>query len=146
MSAVSVGYLQISRSSVLHREIAFHQWLCFYSMIGLEMAKEELFQLISKEKGTRNKVLILITDGSQSFGDAMIDPSTVANELRNLGVHVFVIGIGTNIRVKELEAIAGNQANLYLASHSNQLRAQRFVEKLSEVGCEAGLYCVPNAN
>lgn len=110
------------------------------------MAKEELAKLVSEDKGTRPKVLLLITDGSQSLGDAIINPVTVANEIRSAGVHVFAIGTGTSVKAKELQAIAGSQENVYLTSHYSQLHSNKFVEKLSDVACKAGLFKAASVN
>ena len=119
----------------------FNFSLKFLLISGLQMAKEELAKLSSKDKGTRPKVLFLITDGSQSLGVGAVNPAIIANEIRNLGVHIFVIGIGTDIKTKELEAIVGKPANLYLASDFSQLQSNRFVKELSDVACKAGLWC-----
>ena len=103
------------------------------------MAKEELTRLNSKDKGARRKVLFLITDGSQSLGKGIVNQAVVSKEIRSLGVRIIVIGIGSNIKAKELEAIAGGPANVHLASQFTQLLSEKSLQKLSNVGCRAGL-------
>ena len=103
------------------------------------MAKEELTRLSAKDKGTIRKVLFLITDGSQSLGKGIVNQAVVAKEIRSLGVRIIVVGIGSNIKAKELEAIAGGPANVYLASQFTQLLSEKSLQKLSNMGCRAGL-------
>ena len=108
---------------------------------GLSLAKEELARLNLKDKGTRPKVLFLITDGSQSLGEKVVDLATVAEEIRSLGVRIVVIGIGANVKARELETIAGDPNNVYLMSHFPQLLSDGSLQKFSGIGCKAGMCC-----
>lgn len=89
----------------------------------------------------------MITDGSQSLGEKVADLATVAEEIRRLGVYIVAIGIGANVKARELEAITGDPAKVYLMSHFTQLLSDGSLQKLSRVGCKAGLCCsVANLN
>ena len=102
------------------------------------MAKDELTRLYSQDKGTRPKVMFLLTDGTQSLGEKVADNAVIAREIRSLGVRTIVIGIGANINVKELESIAGDSSNVFLISHITELVSDNSLRKFSDIGCKAG--------
>lgn len=47
-----------------------------------------------KDRKTKSKVVILLTDGSNNMGD--ISPMTAAEIAQSLGIRVYTIGVGTN--------------------------------------------------
>jgi hypothetical protein len=75
------------------------------------------------------KVLIVLTDGQSSGVDQP------AQQLKSIGVIIFSIGVGSGIRVSELETMASPPADehVYLLKNFNELST--LAEKLSSSTC-----------
>ena len=76
---------------------------------GLKLAKEQLILKSIEERPNVPKILILLTDGTQTKDSDAIDPAEIAEEIRNMGVQLLVIGIGNSINSTELTSIAGDK-------------------------------------
>ena len=76
------------------------------------------------------QVLIVLTDGQS--GGRVDQP---AQQLKGIGVTIFSIGVGSGIRVQELETIASSSVNehVYLLANFNELSA--LAEKMSSSTC-----------
>lgn len=99
--------------------------------LALKEVKENLF---TKENGARagvKKIVILLSDGHQT-GKGAKDPTKMAEQLRDDGISVIVIGIG-NLDDK-LVKLAGED-NFYLASNFTILTSQDFIENMTKVAC-----------
>ena len=81
------------------------------------------------------KVLILLTDGSQTEGEDQEDPVHVANEIRASGIKLLVIGIGSGIDRAELIKIGGGDRNVFTAASFDQLIEGKFIQKISTGSC-----------
>lgn len=103
------------------------------------MARDELVRVSRQDITTRPKNVILITDGSQSSQPDAVSLSVISDEIRKLGVNLFVIGIGNTVRVRELNLIAENPEKVYLASHFNELQSNPLVKRVSEDICKASM-------
>ena len=64
---------------------------------ALRMTQKDLFSIPNGGRPGVNKVLIVLTDGSQTQDAGAEDPGDVAEELRNAGIRVLAIGIGKGI-------------------------------------------------
>ena len=58
-----------------------------------------------KDRKTKSKVVILLTDGSNNMGD--ISPMTAAQIARSFGIRVYTIGVGTNKVARYPMPVAG---------------------------------------
>ena len=67
--------------------------------LALWLADTELFTISNGARTCAKKLLILLTDGTQSSASKSEDPSTIADELRQTGVELIVIGIGSHVMV-----------------------------------------------
>ena len=88
---------------------------------ALRLAQKELF---IEENGGRpdvNKILVLLTDGSQTQDPDAEDPNEIADELREAGITILAIGVGPGINEKELNEIAGGGYNAFTASSFKEL-------------------------
>lgn len=106
---------------------------------ALRTTQKEMFTVENGGRPGVNKMLIVLTDGSQTQGDGAEDPGLVADELRKEGVRVMVVGIGKSINSTELAHIAGEKSNLFTASSFNDLVSRRFLKQVNSAGCQAGL-------
>lgn len=103
---------------------------------ALSMAKSDMF---TRENGGRAgvpKLIILLTDGSQTKDADATDPGRIAEELRKMGIKLIVIGIGKNVNGKELLHMAGDVSNVYQASNFDELSSSGFVGRVSRSSCK----------
>ena len=74
---------------------------------------------------------MLLTDGYSNG----INPRGPANQLRNLGVTIFSIGIGSSVSVSELNEIASDPDDVHVLRPSSFNQLVDFVDKVSSVTC-----------
>ena len=110
---------------------------------AVTLAHNELF--IEKNGGRRgvSKILILLTDGSQTPAKDAKDPSELAKAVRNSGVKLLVVGIGVDVNKTELVEIAGDESNLYMANTFDDLISVDFIRNISEISCRKGKLLPP---
>lgn len=102
--------------------------------LALKMAKTEMFK---KENGARAglpRVLVLLTDGAQT-GDGATDPAIPAQELRDAGVYLVVIGIGAGVSPDELKKIAGKDGKYFTPTSFDELITDKFIQSISQTTC-----------
>jgi len=105
---------------------------------ALRLTQKEMFSLANGARAGIPKVVILLTDGSQTQDAGAEDPGDVADELRNAGINILVVGIGKGINATELAHIAGGDSKAYSASTFDELISRDFIEKLKTEGCKTG--------
>ena len=74
---------------------------------------------------------MLLTDG---FSNG-IKPGPAASALRNLGVSIFSIGVGSSVSVAELNEIASDPDTDYVFRLNNFNELASFVDRVSSVSC-----------
>eukprot|EP00794_Sanderia_malayensis_P005383 gene5383-6056_t len=104
---------------------------------GLKMVRDELKQFKAEDFARYPKLVFLLTDGSQTPDYDVTDPSSVGEEIRKMGAHLFVVGIGSATKKKELTAIAGNSARTLLKNNFNHFNSQSFAQEVSRIACKA---------
>ena len=77
------------------------------------------------------KILLLLTDG---FSNG-INPQGPANQLRNLGVSIFSIGVGLSVSVSELNRIASDPDEFYVLWLKSFNQLAGFMDTVSSVSC-----------
>jgi uncharacterized protein YegL len=87
------------------------------------------------------KVLVLITDG-KSQGDSVGPP---AEALKNIGINIFGIGVGSGISVSQLNEIASDPDSDYVFQRTFDNLIARWVNRLSAVSCSGKYICVIRA-
>ena len=107
---------------------------------ALRVAQKDLFSIANGARAGVPKVLILLTDGSQTQDAGAEEPGEIAEELRKEGINVIVVGIGKGVNVTELRHIAGEEKNVYSAASFDELIGSEFVSKIKSRGCEQGTY------
>ena len=71
------------------------------------MTQNELFAPENGARGTTAKILIVLTDGSQTPDPDAENPGLIADEIRDKGVQIVAVGVGNGTNVLELDHIAG---------------------------------------
>ena len=105
---------------------------------ALRLTQKELF---APENGGRPgiiKILILLTDGTQTQDVGAEDPGYITDEIRNSGVAVIVIGIGPGTNQTELNHMAGGADNAFSAASFEELVGGGFIGEIAKKSCEEG--------
>ena len=105
---------------------------------ALRLTQNELFTLENGARPGIPKILILLTDGSQTQDAGAEDPGDISNELRQAGVTVLVVGIGSGTNQTELDHMAGGADNAFSAASFDELIGGEFINTLTERSCEVG--------
>ncbi|XP_065643580.1 uncharacterized protein LOC100214647 isoform X2 [Hydra vulgaris] len=105
--------------------------------LGLEAAKE-LFLEKSGGRGSSKKVLILLTDGQQTYIPDAKDPVDYAKELAEYGVDIFAIGIGDEINKVDLEDLISKPQHIFLSDDINSLITDLSKDISTALSCEGG--------
>ena len=92
--------------------------------LGLDVANSQLF---TREAGMREdakKVAILFTDGEQTTKDVndLIPLSVAAGRLRDRGIVIFAVGIGSKVRKQQLVEIADSEEHVIMLRSFSELR------------------------
>lgn len=82
------------------------------------------------------KVLILLTDGQQTYVKNTRAPHLVAKELATEGIDIFSVGIGQEINRVELESFISKPEHIFLASDLSSLVADLSGDISRALKCE----------
>ena len=110
---------------------------------GLRLAQKELFRFANGGRAGIPKLLILLTDGSQTQEFSEVKPGDIADELRSNGTNILAVGIGQGVNETELTDIAGNQKSVYILESFDKLIGSDFISTILNKICEAGNVCFP---
>ena len=105
---------------------------------ALNLANQELFKAENGGRPGVPKLIILLTDGSQTRDADALDPGIIAAKIRAAGVKLIVVGIGNNVDSGELLHIANEKSNLYLAKDFNELKSPSFTANMTTISCAKG--------
>lgn len=104
--------------------------------LALKLTRTVLF---TTENGTRGgnfpKLLVLITDGSQTIKKGYEDPIENAAKLREMGINILVIGLGPLIDPIELANIAGGQEHLIVEPTLDEILQTDIIERVRRLSC-----------
>ena len=106
---------------------------------ALRLTQNELFTLENGARPGIPKILILLTDGSQTQDAGAEDPGDISNELRNSGITLIVVGIGSGTNATELAHMAGGADNAFSAASFDELIGGDFIKQLSDKSCQVGM-------
>ena len=102
---------------------------------ALKLARDDMFNTENGGREDVPKMLILLTDGSQTQDADAEDPALFADEIRSKGISLLVVGIGRGVNMAELSRMAGGEGNVFTADSFDQLIREDFVEKLVAGSC-----------
>merc|ERR1711931_247945 len=115
--------------------------------LALTAARDQLF---AKSNGARDGVsqaLVLITDDSQTYNTpGAVNPSAISDKIRDSGVNVVVIGVGSQVNPKELDDLAGGKGKSFRCTTFNELLKTPFIEKASASACPKKPKCTSVAD
>ena len=105
---------------------------------ALPKAENEMFSIVNGGRPGVPKLLVVLTDGSQTKDADYEDPGDIADGLRKRGINVISVGVGKDTDLTELSHIGGGALNAYTVDSFDQLIGQDFVNKMKEKSCRAG--------
>lgn len=105
---------------------------------ALRMAQAETFTLANGARSGYRKLIILLTDGSQTISEDAEDPIRIADEMRRHGVTVLVVGVGSGINPSELTRLGGSYENTFTASSFHELVGGDILKQLTDKSTEIG--------
>ena len=106
---------------------------------ALRLTQKEMFSIANGGRPGVPKILILLTDGSQTGLEDAENPIDISKELRASGMNIITVGIGNKIDKTELNEIAGSVSNSYNVDSFDELLGNDFLSKLKEKGCKTGM-------
>lgn len=101
---------------------------------GLRATQREMFKSENGARKDVTKILVLVTGGIQSKVADAEDPASIANELRDIGVKIFVV----SLMGKYDEGISNDQ--IYSAMSIDELLSTRYIMSLTNAVCKVGEY------
>ncbi len=84
---------------------------------GLKVLREQLFSTANGARSNVGKVAVLLTDGASNIQTTETVPEALAVKIA--GIKTFVIGIGSNLDIIELEGIASSPLDSFLMYVTN---------------------------
>ena len=82
------------------------------------------------------KVLVVISDGNSQSGTSVL--RTSAKKLRDAGVNVMAVGVGSGINQNELYTISGSYNNIFSVSSAYHLSS--IVQKIKSLSCKGKFF------
>ena len=113
---------------------------------ALRLTQKEMFTLANGHRPGVSKLLVVLTDGSQTQDAGAEDPGDVADEIRKSGINILTVGIGKGVNKTELAHISGGADKVFSAASFDQLISSQFLDVVNNAGCESGMYdlCFPS--
>ncbi|XP_065672701.1 uncharacterized protein LOC105845300 isoform X3 [Hydra vulgaris] len=110
------------------------------SVTRIDLALRKALEMFDEINGARKsipQILFLLTDGEQYAGKGVVDedPVKIAKLLRDKGIVIFAIGIGSAVRQSQLSNIAGSSEKAFLANNFNELVNSDFLKKIKQGTC-----------
>ena len=105
---------------------------------AFRLTQKEMFTEANGARANMPKILILLTDGSQTQDADAEHPGVIADELRTAGINLIVIGIGPGTNKTELDHMAGGPGNAFSAASFDELVGGTFIKELTEKTCAVG--------
>ena len=105
---------------------------------ALELADRDMFTMSNGAKPTVVNLLVILTTGTESNDADAIDPVSIAEEMVKSGINIMAVGIGPNVNEDRLGAIAGDEANVFMAASFDELADPMLVTKINKLACQTG--------
>ena len=85
---------------------------------ALKTVRTQMFTTANGDRAGVRNIAVIVTDGVSQG-----DPMQSAGEARREGIHIFAIGIGSNLDTVQLEGIANKPADMFLIEDFDALAA-----------------------
>ena len=105
---------------------------------AFRLTQSEMFKPENGARANLPKILILLTDGSQTLDADAEHPGDISDEMRASGIAVIVVGIGSKTNQTELDHMAGGKDNAFSAASFDELVGGDFIKQLTDKSCEVG--------
>ena len=99
---------------------------------GLEVARNRVFQSSGGDRSDARDVCILITDG-QSAADDKSSAAAKARDIRQAGIELFAVGIGSGVDHNELNDITGSSDRVIFLDRTDLLTDQDSLRRLEAI-------------
>lgn len=103
---------------------------------ALRLTQKEMFLAANGARTNMPKVVVLLTDGSQTKAPGFESPVKVANELRSSGITLIVVGMGAGVKPRELADVAGGPDKTFTADSFKGLLSNGFMKSVKAKACE----------
>nr|XP_047139372.1 uncharacterized protein LOC101240329 isoform X3 [Hydra vulgaris] len=113
-------------------------YMGYVTRIDLALRKAlEMFDEINGARKDIPQLLFLLTDGEQYAGDGVVDenPANVAQLVRDRGIEIIAVGIGSGVNQSELNSIAGSSEKVFLAENFDELINKNFLKRIKDGTC-----------
>lgn len=104
--------------------------------LALQYGWQKMFNPAYGARSNVPRLMVLLTDGSQSKMRGSRDPAIVSALVRQAGIQMIVIGIGKGVNKGELRKIAGADDKWYTAKNWDELKSKGFVRDMSKSLCK----------
>jgi len=134
----SIKMNQFTDASSLNEAVDAIPWMDGTTRIdrALELAQEEMFAEVNGGRGgSVKKILVVITDGSQTHVAGSTDPTVITDAMRASGVEIVVVGVGSQVNRSQLDNMAGGDGRSYAVVSFDQLINEQFIEKIAGQTC-----------
>lgn len=105
---------------------------------ALQLVLDDMFSIRNGGRAAVPKIVILITDGSQTHTADSKDTAKIANKIRSRGISLLAIGIGGRVNTKELDEIAGGDSFAFLPRSFDKLIGKKFTDDFKGLACAIG--------
>nr|XP_058971731.1 uncharacterized protein LOC131798056 isoform X6 [Pocillopora verrucosa] len=134
---LEIAFDSVSRAQITAKEygkridkIAFQRGFTYIDK-GLKMADEQVFVTSAGMRPNVPQVAIVITDGQQTTTKAYTPLDQASKGIKDKGVEVFALGIGSGVDTSQLRQIASSNDNVFTSPGFNELESvvKQIVEK-----------------
>ena len=94
---------------------------------ALRLADTELYSELNGHRAGVAKILVILTDGSQTPDADAEDPGNITDEMRTRGYTIIVVGIGPGTDPRELNHMAGGAGRSFRASSFDEFQFVSYV-------------------
>ena len=101
---------------------------------AFNLAASDLFTDRGGVRPDLPKMMVILTDGKQSADSDAIPVERAVRPLRHLGVRTFVLAVGSQVGLNELQQMVTNPQDIFFGKDVDALLAN--AEKIAEKACE----------
>ena len=109
---------------------------------ALEVADRDMFTLSNGAKPAVANLLVIITTETDSNDASAVNPASISGQMIKSGVNIITVGIGPNVYKDQLQAIAGDEANIFMLPSFKELADPILVKKINKLACQTGKLCL----
>ena len=101
---------------------------------ALRLCREQMFRGYNGDRDGVPNIAVLVSDGDSDV--RVSDTQTMARALRDEGVEVYVVAVGGNPRIGELNGIASDPDDAHVFYMADLIQVNRAADKLTKELCQ----------